>query len=236
MADYEVTPGDTMSGIAADHYVPLGSLIRANPKIPDPARLRPGDIIHIPGRDAATESVSRVKPAGDVCQRCKWIKMHFDGKNLSVSLIDSDTLITTCGAGSGLPAGAPHISELIAEGRTDLDQNTDYRHPKYQGVKDAGPIPEGTYTLPLTQDMEFQKQGKGWGVGGWLLKESFLGRLDDFLGGRSGFFLHHDGGNPGTAGCIGVKQGKNLMNIRGILQDAYVEGQREVEVLIDYED
>jgi len=84
--------------------------------------------------------------------------------------------------------------------------------------------------------MEFQKQGKGWGVGGWLLKESFLGRLDDFFGGRSGFFLHHDGGNPGTAGCIGVKRGKNLMNIRGILQDAYAEGQREVEVLIDYED
>jgi len=223
-----------MSGIAKRRGISLGSLIRANPQIADPARIMPGDRLHIPESAAGPGAPSGVKRAGDECQRCEWVRMRFDGKHLKVLLLEKDSVLKNSGAGSGLPAGAPHLKELIAQGRTDLNVQTDYRTSKYQNVKDAGPIPEGTYSLPLTNDMAFQKTGGGWGVGGWLLKESFFGRVNDFFGGRSGFFLHHDGGSPGTAGCIGVKRGSDITQIRGLLQDAYANGQRKVDVVVDY--
>ena len=47
--NYTVRSGDTLSGIAARHGVSLAALERANPQIGDPNRIRPGQIVHIPG-------------------------------------------------------------------------------------------------------------------------------------------------------------------------------------------
>jgi hypothetical protein len=45
---YDVVSGDTMSGIASRFGVPLDSLERANPQIPDPNLIFPGDELIIP--------------------------------------------------------------------------------------------------------------------------------------------------------------------------------------------
>jgi len=45
---YDVVPGDTMSAIAARFNVSLDSLERANPQIPDPNLIFPGDELVIP--------------------------------------------------------------------------------------------------------------------------------------------------------------------------------------------
>jgi spore coat assembly protein SafA len=50
--DYVVEPGDTLYGIARRFGVPLDELIRANPQIADPSLIYPGDVVHVPMRDA----------------------------------------------------------------------------------------------------------------------------------------------------------------------------------------
>lgn len=44
----EVAPGETFSTIARLFNVPVADLIAANPQIPNPARLFPGDILCVP--------------------------------------------------------------------------------------------------------------------------------------------------------------------------------------------
>lgn len=120
--------------------------------------------------------------------------------------------------------------------RTDLDARTDYTTPQHQDVKDAGPIPESTYTLSLTANMNYLKTGAGWGVGGWPLEESGLDWVGNFFGGRYGFFLHDDGGSRGTGGCIGVQSSADMGKLKSLLMEAYAQGQREVTVKVDYAD
>ncbi len=48
MAEYTVKSGDTLVKIAQLHGVATGALIRANPQIPDPRLIFPGQILHIP--------------------------------------------------------------------------------------------------------------------------------------------------------------------------------------------
>jgi LysM repeat protein len=45
---HEVISGETMSAIATIWGIPLASLIRANPQIADPNRIRPGQMLLIP--------------------------------------------------------------------------------------------------------------------------------------------------------------------------------------------
>jgi spore coat assembly protein SafA len=49
-ATYIVQPGDTLSGIAEKFGVSLSDLERANPQIPNPDLIFPGEVIHIPAR------------------------------------------------------------------------------------------------------------------------------------------------------------------------------------------
>lgn len=44
---YTVKKGDTMSGIAAKHRIPLNRLIALNPHIKNPNLIYPGDIIRL---------------------------------------------------------------------------------------------------------------------------------------------------------------------------------------------
>jgi len=57
---------------------------------------------------------------------------------------------------------------------------------------------------------------RGW-EGGWILQEAFFVRLDNLWGRRFSVFLHHDGGNPSTGGCIGLKNAKDVRELRNIL-------------------
>ncbi len=168
------------------------------------------------------------------------IHLYFDGAMLKVISKNNGLPIMELPAISGLPAHAPHLLDLIKEGRKDLDENVDYRAPEYQNVKDAGPIPEGTYSLMLTATMNYDKSasggdGAGWGDGGWRLQESFWGKLDNIVGGRQRFFLHHDGGNPGTAGCIGLKNSPDLSQLRKRLILTFNNGDKDdVVVIVKY--
>jgi LysM repeat protein len=44
---YQVRPGDTMSGIAVSRGVPLRRLLALNPQVSDPNRIVPGEIINL---------------------------------------------------------------------------------------------------------------------------------------------------------------------------------------------
>ncbi len=56
-AIYVIQPGDTLSGVAAQNGLTLDELLRANPAITDPTRLRPGDQIVIPEKLEAAETI-----------------------------------------------------------------------------------------------------------------------------------------------------------------------------------
>ena len=166
-----------------------------------------------------------------------WIRLTFDGSKLKVISLKSGRVLEAIPATSGLPPNAPHIQELIKKGRKDLDPKKDYRKPEYQDVADAGPIPQGTYKLPLTSNMSYQKRGGGWGEGAWLLRQSFFASAKyKLLVGRGGFFIHEDGGNPGTAGCIGVKTATEVLKLKQIFKDSHKSGQTEVDVTVEYEE
>jgi len=114
--------------------------------------------------------------------------------------------------------------------------DVNYADPSQTHVGFAGPIPEGSYRLPLTEGMTFDKtgaaDGAGWGEGGWRLEKTVWGKLTQE---RSGFYLHEDGGNPGTAGCVGLDQ-EGLLAIRGILTQAQQHGAQQVSLQVDYSD
>jgi LysM repeat protein len=236
MRTYKVKKNDTLGGIALKHGVTVAALLKANPKITTANLVRVGQTLHIPdGTKTATPPSSEQKTPD---QKAAWVKMKFDGKALSILSYKTDRLVLEVPAISGLPAKSKRLSDLIhKEKRTDLDINKDYTGAASQDVKDAGPIPEDDYSLTLTKTMSFQKtpaDGAGWGVGGWRLNEDFSGRWDNLFGGRSGFFLHHDGGQRGTSGCIGVQSGTHLEKIKKILIEAHKNGQESVNVEVDY--
>jgi murein DD-endopeptidase MepM/ murein hydrolase activator NlpD len=237
MPTYKVKKNDTLSGIAAKYGVTISALLMANPKLNKANLIRTGQQINIPagGKVMKPSGVTQKTPD----QKAAWVKMKFDGKTLSILSYKTDRVILAVPAISGLPAHSKRLSDLITkEKRTDLDLNKDYTGSDSQDVKDAGPIPEDDYSLTLTKTMSFQKtsaDGQGWGVGGWRLNEDLSGRWDNLFGGRSGFFLHHDGGQQGTGGCIGVKSGTDIERIKKILIEAHKNGQESVNVEVDYD-
>lgn len=145
---------------------------------------------------------------------------------------------------SGLKASNPFLKKLIKRGRTDIKPNTDYTDPKFQNLSSAGPIPEGAYYINLKPGMPFVKWDGGWGVGGWdIYPRSRLQRRMGFLEGwtgmdlpgvRSGFFLHHDAGSDGTAGCIGLSA-QGIKNLQKYLSGYHSSaGRRTMTIKVDY--
>jgi hypothetical protein len=74
----------------------------------------------------------------------------------------------------------------------------------------------------------------GWGEGGWILTEHFMAKLGNLFGGRFGFFLHNDGGAPGTSGCIGVKSVPDMQALKRRLIAAQAGGQESVLIEVKY--
>jgi hypothetical protein len=160
----------------------------------------------------------------------KLIRLSFNGKYLKV-ISGMNNMQASYPSVSGLKSSNPYIKKLITKyGRSDLKFGTDYTNPKYQNISKAGPIPEGKYYLKLRPGMYFERSGGGWGVGGWSIYpvntinrnmgffEQKLEKFEiDLPWVRSGFFLHHDGGNDGTAGCIGVKNRKDILDLQNRL-------------------
>jgi len=222
-----VKDGDNLTVIAKKYAMSLGEILALNPSVRENQNLiHPGMAIKISNKIAVDEVyISR---------------MLFNGNTLTVYGINNDRILAEYPAISGLPPNAPHLAELIEQGRGDLDIEADYTLPRYQNVKDAGPIQEGHYTLPLKQGMSYDKSyaagdGLGWGEGGWILAEHFWAKVGNIFGGRFGFFLHHDGGARGTSGCIGLKNGEDLKGIKQMLINAHLKGQKSVLVDVKYQ-
>ncbi len=218
MRTHKVEKGETLLGIADIYGITVAVILRANPSIKDANHINTGQLIKIPD----------VRPLR--------VGLKFNGSFLSIidnSRGDGRTL-KTFSARSGLPLGSKAVPVVSKAHNLDLDPAIDYTSPDQQGVKFAGPIPSGTYYLPLSERMKFDRSGRGWGRGGWLLKETFFGRVDNYFGGRSGFFLHHDGGHPGTSGCVGLLRGKDIIALQALLRRAYRDGQRELTLDVRY--
>jgi RHS repeat-associated protein len=114
-------------------------------------------------------------------------------------------------------------------------------NPSMQAVPNKGPIMEGNYKVDLTNKAKPDKtvaDGKGWGMFGWKLNESFMGKLvRKFSSSRGGgFYLHQDmykGNKKGTAGCIGVIGSKNIQKIKQTLEKLS-KNNSSVEVIVRY--
>ena len=217
---------ENLSTISRKYGITVKEIIALNPNLREnPHLIYPGTKLKIP---------SHIK-----YEELGISSMLFNGKALIIYSKSNKKKIAEYSAISGLPPYAPYLKKLIKKGRKDLDIKNNYTLPKYQNVKDAGPIQEDNYTLPLKQDMPFDKSkaagdSPGWGVGGWILKENFFAKLGNVFGGRFGFFLHHDGGARGTAGCIGLKYAKNMIELKQILVKAQLNGQESVRIDVKY--
>jgi LysM repeat protein len=226
---YIVKRGDTLFGIARQLNIPASRLLIYNPSIrANSNRLIPGMALKV--SEKVYHGDNRIS------------RMVFNGKTLEVYSMVFMTKIREFPAISGLTPHSNRLRELInKKGRNDLDIDTDYTLPKYQNVKDAGPIQEGIYTLSLKPTMPVQKSkiagdGDGWGLGGWILTESFWGKVGNVFGGRFGFFLHHDGYEPGTSGCIGIREEEDFIRLRSMLVAAEIAGQKVVPIEVKYND
>lgn len=125
--------------------------------------------------------------------------LRFDGKKLYVESGESYSV----SASSGL---APN-NHKNPDGK-------DYRDPKYVTVANRGPIPPGSYVL-YPSEIESSGLAPAWGgyrvlLHGYMAsylpdpaERAFEGLKGD-MGIRGEFFLHGDGGQDGTAGCIGI--------------------------------
>lgn len=131
-------------------------------------------------------------------------KLVFDGKK--VILYDSEGNSIQARAISGLK---PNHSKN--------QRRRNYTLKKYQWSKDKGPIPEGTYTIHKSTVQHPQRRGgslkygtggtaRAWGIGRIPLRPySRTSPSGNVV--RTGFYLHLDVGNDGTAGCIGIHPG-----------------------------
>ena len=144
--------------------------------------------------------------------------LHYDGKNLR--LYDPDGTMTGEWPGVSGRAG--------------------YQDPRFQGVVDKGPLPEGFY---LARQSALQTRP----TGAWESIKGFFGRgtwpggqaswgdyrvwLDPFRGtdtlGRSGFSIH-GGAVPGSAGCI------DLCGAMPSFADAFRATGRDLVLRVQY--
>jgi hypothetical protein len=173
----------------------------------------------------------------------------FDGKKLDfvgITYDKSERIIFSVAAVSGLKKNNPKIKKLIKAGKK-LKEGIDYTDPVFQKMADVGPISEGDYYIKLTKDAPFEKTGGGWGIGGWRLYSpwekaaifTLQTKINDTLNTdiqimREGFFLHHDGGNDGTAGCIGITTKTDTLKIKNELIKYQKENHAEIRVVVHY--
>jgi hypothetical protein len=158
-------------------------------------------------------------PAGSKSSYKK-ISASFDGQDFEVT--GDATQLMSVPAGSGRPITVRPADVKRCKGAPG---DSYFNNPRYVGIADNGPIPEGTYKFALTSMMTFSTSeqyemvlggdfldpfgsnlhGGDWGAGRVALTpvtispSTFCGST----GSRSGFFLH-GGVLPGSSGCIDI--------------------------------
>ena len=105
-------------------------------------------------------------------------------------------------------------SGLLPKNQKNPDKK-DYTSPKYQDLRNKGPIKEDNYIIYLEDDAKPDKSGGPWGEAGWQLEYKDLPKryLEKLQGSkalrklgvklniiRGQFFLHEDSNEAGTAG------------------------------------
>jgi hypothetical protein len=145
----------------------------------------------------------------------------FDGADFT--LLDGKTAILTHAAQSGRPVGVRAADAGVCKGSTS---DSYLNNPKYVGVQDFGPIPEGDYVFSLSGFATFSGSeqismitggmftdpfgtplhGGDWGSGRAALRVVKVLPGPPGCGNtakRSGFYLH-GGSLPGSSGCIDI--------------------------------
>lgn len=169
---------------------------------------------------AETLGTSVTDPPGTAAP-FKKVSANFDGATF-VLTGDGKAVVSASGQ-SGHPNTVDAADVTACKGKAD---DSYLNNSRYVGIKDKGPIPEGTYTFRHSEmttfssneqrKMSLAKPGeyvdpKGldlhgdWGAGRVALKPTKI-EPSKFCGNtaaRSGFYLH--GGNmPGSSGCIDI--------------------------------
>jgi hypothetical protein len=129
-------------------------------------------------------------------------------------------------AGMSVPAR----SGLTTRHRNNTER-IDYTRPEYQHVPDMGPIPEGSYYLD-PREVDNHPPSAAWGGHRVRLHETWTTALyrRATTERSGGFFLHGDGGNDGTAGCIGVISLSDTAAVMAVIE---ANAQR-IPVSVDY--
>ncbi len=117
-------------------------------------------------------------------------RISFDGNRVELQCSETKSFA----ARSGLMPHNPNNTE-----------NIDYTHPQYQHLPNKGPIPEGGYVIDPSE-VDNNPPGSAWGGHRVPLHECFSTEFNRRIktDRTGGFYLHGDGGNNGTAGCIGI--------------------------------
>jgi hypothetical protein len=176
---------------------------------------------------AADRASERASEAGQAAE--EWwargsgdiTRIDFDGSTVRLS----GTTSVSYPAVSGLKANNPSAAGI------------DYTGPEHQGLANMGPIPEGTYVLN-PGEVESNPPGSfntaAWGRYRTRLHET----LGTALSRRAttnrtgGFYLHKDGGNNGTAGCIGLERDRDNADIHARIR----ANSAQIPVHVDYPD
>jgi hypothetical protein len=143
-------------------------------------------------------------------------RMDFDGFTLTLS--------------GSVSYAAPAVSGLKANNPNAGGQ--DWTHPDHQWEELKGPIPEGEYYVEPTEVETTGFDPAGWGHFRTRLHPTLLTTAQTRLNSdrEGGFFVHKDGGNNGTAGCIGIKSDADNEVVHGYIG---TNGAR-IPVYVDY--
>ncbi len=134
--------------------------------------------------------------------------------------------------------GSPSKSYPAVSGLKSRHKNAggvDYTDPSHQAVPDKGPLPEGSYFLDPAEVQTAKTHGFAsgpWGHYRTRLHETTMTAMSRkwSTARTGGFFLHKDGGNDGTAGCIGLDSHADNKAIHDLIK---VNGQ-QIPVEVDY--
>lgn len=148
------------------------------------------------GGELAEQAESGAEQAAD--EAGEW----WDSGSGDISSISFDGSTVTLHGTGGMSTAAR--SGLLPSHRNNTE-GLDYTQPQYQDVPNKGPLPEGSYYINPSE-VDNNPPSSAWGRRRVRLHESLGTRAwrSATTERTGGFYLHGDGGNDGTAGCIGV--------------------------------
>lgn len=189
-------------------------------RVADGQGVDPGHAPHAIARAPTSLGTKFTHPTGST-SAFKNVHAEFDGSDFTV--FDGSTSILTHPAQSGRPVSVRPADAAACKGST---ADSYLNNPRYVGIKDFGPIPEGEYVFSLGTFATFTGaeqltmisggmfvdpfgtalHGGDWGSGRAPLRPTRIVPAPKGCGStttRSGFYLH-GGSLPGSSGCIDV--------------------------------